>query len=49
MLAREDRRVGNAGVRWIDDIAIYFKGSTQPKSRFDPVHGQVMLERKGNC
>lgn len=47
MLAGEDGRVDIAEVWLIDDIGGYFNGSVQPKFRFDPAHGQVVLERTG--
>lgn len=48
MLAGEDGRVGIAAAWRIHDIRGCFNGSIQPKFRFDPAHGQVVLERKGN-
>lgn len=48
MLAGEDGRVGIAAGWQIPDIGGYFNGTIQPKFRFDPVHGQVVLERTGD-
>lgn len=48
MLAGETGRVGIAAGWWIHDIVGYFNRSIQPKFRFDPAHGQVVLERTGN-
>ena len=41
-------RVGATGVWRIDDIGIYLNGGIQPKFRFDPAHGQIVLERTSN-
>lgn len=38
-------RVGTTGVWRVDDIGVYLNGGIQPKFRFDPVHGQIVLER----
>lgn len=48
MLAGEAGRVRTAAGWGIHDIGRYFDGSIQPKFRFDPAHGQVVLERIGN-
>lgn len=38
-------RVGATGVWRIDDIGVYLNGGIEPKFRFDPAHGQIVLER----
>ena len=41
-------RVGTTGVWRVDDIGVYLNGGIQPKFRFDPAHGQIVLERMSN-
>lgn len=41
-------RAGAAGVWRIDDAGVYLNGGIQPKFRFDPAHGQIVLERTGD-